>query len=367
MNSHERIRTLLAFREADRIGLMDSYWTDTLSRWREEGLPSEVQPGDHFGFDFEHVYIDASLRLPERLVEETDEYTIREDKHGFVAKQWKHKAGALGYLRHAISDRDAWRRLKSRLAQDVGQGCRLHTVSYFEPFVQWPTWEEMERAFAHLQRKERFILAVVYGPFEAVWRAHGFEETLTDLAADPGFARDMFETHVSLVLDVLAAALERGMKPDGLFLIEDLGFRSGPLMSLSMYRENLFPAHRRLGQFLEAHHIAYFVHSDGDVRTLIPTLIEAEVKVLQPLEARVGMDVRLLKSEYGHDLAFMGNIAVDKLSGSWTDIEQEVRTKVLAAKKEGGYIYHSDHSVPPSVSLKNYRYLMECLHKYGRY
>jgi len=27
-------------------------------------------------------------------------------------------------------------------------------------------------------------------------------------------------------------------------------------------------------------------------------------------------------------------------------IEQEIRTKLTAAKQDGGYIFHSDHSVP---------------------
>jgi hypothetical protein len=37
------------------------------------------------------------------------------------------------------------------------------------------------------------------------------------------------------------------------------------------------------------------------------------------------------------------------------------------AAKDGGYIYHSDHSVPPTVSWSNYCYLMELLDEYGVY
>lgn len=367
MNARERIQTLLSFREPDRIGLTDSYWEDTLSRWQKEGLPDDVDPTDYFGFDFDYIYIDTSLRLPERLIEDTDEYTVREDKHGFTAKQWKGRAGALGYLNHTIKDKVSWQRFKRRLEPDFGKGCRMHTVSYFEPFVEWPTWEEMKKAFALLREKGRFLLATVYGPFEGVWRAHGFKETLMDLLLQPEFVQDMFETHVSLIIGVLRDALRIGIKPDGLFLTEDLGFHSGPLMSLAAYTRSLFPAHRRLGEFLNEQSIYYFVHSDGDIRVFIPSLLKAGVQVLQPLEARAGLDVRELKAEYGRDLTFMGNINVDKLEGTPKDIEREVRDKVLVAKKGGGYIYHSDHSIPPQVSLENYRLLMGYLHKYGQY
>lgn len=161
MNARRRIQTLLSFREPDRIGLADSFWEDTLPRWQQEGLSADVNPGDYFGFNFDYIYIDASLRLPERLVEETEDYTIREDKHGLTAKQWKGRAGALGYLRHAIEDHTSWEKLKPRLDPNFGQGCRMHTVSYFEPFVEWPTWEEMHTAFARLREKGRFILVTV--------------------------------------------------------------------------------------------------------------------------------------------------------------------------------------------------------------
>ena len=37
------------------------------------------------------------------------------------------------------------------------------------------------------------------------------------------------------------------------------------------------------------------------------------------------------------------------------------------AKENGGYIYHSDHSVPDNVSFSRYRRVIELVHKYGSY
>ncbi|MCD6219136.1 hypothetical protein J7K43_01980 [Candidatus Calescamantes bacterium] len=78
-------------------------------------------------------------------------------------------------------------------------------------------------------------------------------------------------------------------------------------------------------------------------------------------------DVRKLKKIYGKDLVFVGNIDVRKLSGTKEEIEEEVRSKILIAKENGGYIYHSDHSVPPSVNFENYKYAIEMVKKYGKY
>ena len=63
----------------------------------------------------------------------------------------------------------------------------------------------------------------------------------------------------------------------------------------------------------------------------------------------------------------MGNIDATIMSRSKAEIEAEIGSKLTAAKKGGGYIYHSDHSVPSDVSLEQYTHVMEMVLKYGRY
>jgi hypothetical protein len=38
-----------------------------------------------------------------------------------------------------------------------------------------------------------------------------------------------------------------------------------------------------------------------------------------------------------------------------------------ALMKDGGYIFHSDHSVPPDVSWDNHQYVIELVRRYGTY
>jgi len=292
---------------------------------------------------------------------------VREDKHGFTAKQWKGKAGALGYLEHRVKTSDDWKTVKGRLAVDFGGASRINDRSYFEPFVKWPNWQEMAVTFQQIHQRGKFILLHVYGPHEANWRKHGFEETLMDMLLQPDLMIDMSRAHVDLIIQTLERAKSYGIIPDGLFMAEDLGVNTGPMFSPKAYRHILFPEHRRLGDYLHAQGIAYIIHSDGDVRKLIPMLGEAGVQVLQPMEARAGLDVRELKREYGKELSFMGNISIEKMNAPRAELEEEVRSKLEVAMVDGGYIYHSDHSVPSSVSLSNYQYLMSLLDRYGHY
>jgi uroporphyrinogen decarboxylase len=78
------------------------------------------------------------------------------------------------------------------------------------------------------------------------------------------------------------------------------------------------------------------------------------------------MDVRELKREWGDKLAFMGNIDTRKMADhNPAVIEEEIRTKLTAARVGGGYIYHSDHSVPPIVSCEQYQRVMALVHQYA--
>jgi len=48
-------------------------------------------------------------------------------------------------------------------------------------------------------------------------------------------------------------------------------------------------------------------------------------------------------------------------------IEEEIATKFRACMPSRGYIYHSDHSVPPQVSWETYQAIIKMVDKYGRY
>ena len=54
----------------------------------------------------------------------------------------------------------------------------------------------------------------------------------------------------------------------------------------------------------------------------------------------------------------------------WDDteaIEAEMRRVVPALKEGGGYVFSSDHSVPSSVSLENFRYIVNLAKDLGSY
>jgi len=388
MNSKERVKKILAHEEADRIPLFDSMWEDTLTRWIKEGLADEdifkkpdkgglvnifelqentLALNDYFNFDFDRIYMDASMRFKARVISETEDKITIKDRYGYTVEKVKGKSRTMRFIEFVNKGPETWKKIKDRMNVNFDNLSRIDTESFFLRVGKIPTWEEAKVKFDKLRKRNKFILLSVYGPFEATWRQYGFTNQLTDILLKKDFMQEMYEKYCYLVIDILKKGKEYGIKPDGMFFAEDMGYTNSLLLSPATYKEVLFPFHKMLGDYLRNNSINYFMHSDGKIYDLIPYLIKAGVEVIQPLEAKTGMDVRKLKKEFGKDLTFMGNINVMKLSGSKKDIEEEVISKITVAKKGGGYIYHSDHSIPPEVSLENYKYLISLVKKYGTY
>jgi uroporphyrinogen decarboxylase len=109
-------------------------------------------------------------------------------------------------------------------------------------------------------------------------------------------------------------------------------------------------------------------HSDGDIRLLIPHFLDAGVDMIQPLEAKASMDVRALAPQYGDRLGFCGNIDVTVLATNDRErIRAELHSKLAAAMPYRGYMYHSDHSIPPGVTFDTYRWLLDEARRVGWY
>jgi len=202
-------------------------------------------------------------------------------------------------------------------------------------------------------------------------RTHGMvgqEQLLVAMMDDPNWVADMFMTVAELTIAAAQEMTGAGIEFDGVFICDDMGYRNAPLFSPKIYKEICFPAHKKMMDFFHSKGLKVIMHSCGNVKVLIPHLIEAGLDCLQPLEVKAGMDLIELKKAYGDRLAFMGGIDARAMSDPDPSvIEREIETKITVAKKGGGYIYHSDHSVPSDVSFEQYKRVIELVRKYGKH
>ena len=111
-----------------------------------------------------------------------------------------------------------------------------------------------------------------------------------------------------------------------------------------------------------------FYHSDGDISSIIPELIEIGIDVLNPVQPEC-LDPAQVKREYGDRLAFWGTISIQRTMpfGTPEDVRQEVRDRVNTVGRSGGLLLAPTHVLEPEVPWENIVALFEAIEEYGKY
>ena len=351
MNSKERISLALNHKEADRVAIHDAPWFTTVRRWKKEGLPEWTEPQDYFNYEMESVGADTTFQFPMRIIEETEEYTIIQASYGETRKNWKNRISTPECTDFLVKDRKTWEEYKPRLSMNKTR---------FD-------WVTARNVYERAKSKGRFLYFSCGVGYDMLQAIIGSERLLIAIAEEPEWIRDIMKSATELLIAAGEEMLSV-FKFDGVFYGDDMGYRNASLFSPAAYKEIFFPYHKKACDFFKGKRLPIILHSCGCVKGLIPMLIDAGFTCLQPLEVKAGMDLIELKKAYGDKLAFMGGIDVRKMRHPDPNvIEEEIRTKITFAKKGGGYIYHSDHSVPDDISFDQYKTVIDLVHRYGSY
>ncbi len=352
LTTFERMSRVFDHEEPDRVPMSDGPWASTVARWHREGLPPGVSPHGFFGWDnIAGFSNDNSPRFPVKVLEETADYRIHTTAWGATMKNLSGRASVPEFLDFRIKDRDSWAEAKARMTPSED---RIDWASLAKNYPKW------EAAGAWIVGSAWFGYDVF-----ASWHV-GYERFLIALAEDPEWCRDMVETALDLNLAMLSMAWDRGYKFHAVRWPDDMGYRNGLFFSVDTYRRVIKPAQKRLIEWCHERGVRAMLHSCGNIMALIPDLVEIGLDALNPLEQKAGMDVFELKAKWGDKLVLEGGIDVRNMTDG-EKIEEEIRTKFEAVKKNGGYIYHSDHSVPDNVSFADYCRVMELVRYYGKY
>ncbi len=374
MTSRERVARTLARRQPDRVPIYDKFWFEVEREWREQlgcpfvydsrpskfdwsGSAPEAQPTslqEVFDMDIAEVaWPDYRLRFVEpETIEETDEWVLQRDGNEAVLKWWKHKMGTPEHVGYGIDSPEKWRKVKP-----------LITASR-----ERVRWHEFRPLYQRTRAKNRFICFCTVEPFEMIKDVLGHEIMLKAMLKQPEWIHEIFSTYTNVAIQMFEMTEAEDMKCDGAFVYGDMAYNTGPIMIPPQFREFLDPYHKRLFDEFHKRGMPVIFHSDGDIRPVIGDLISSGVDAINPLECKANMDLRDLAPQWGDRLGFVGGIDVRVLmTNDPEQIRAEVRSKLAAAMPYRGYIYHSDHSIPPGVTLESYRILLDEVRRVGRY
>ncbi len=352
MTGRDRFLMALRHQEPDQIPVQDTPWESAVARWRREGLPADHSPASYFGYEWAGMGADVSFQFPAQVIEETDTWAVERDVWGVLSKRYKGIEGIPDPGGFPVNSRRDWDELKPRLAWNDGR-------------VGWEGGLAANRRF---REEGKFVVFAGGFGYDRVQRFVSAPRVLEAMLEEPDWVKEMFDTIADTLLTACDAMIARGFRFDGTFIWNDMAYRGGPFYSPAVYRALEFPAQKRLCDFFHSHDMPVILHTDGNIKPLIPMLIEAGFDCLQPLEVKAGMDLVEMKQAYGDRLAFMGGIDVRAMADpDPAVIEREIARKIPVAKKGGGYIYHCDHSVPENVSFAQYCRTIELVRQYGKY
>jgi uroporphyrinogen decarboxylase len=352
MTSKERIKRMFDHEEADRVPITDSPWAGTLERWKKEGMPTDADWRDFFQVDkIETIGVDISPQYEKKIVEETADYVISTTEWGITLKNFKVPDSTPEFLDYRVNTREKWEEARARM-----------TVSRNRI-----DWDYLKKNYPLWQAEGRWIEGLFWFGFDVLhsWMA-GTETVLISMLEDPEWFSDMVNTFLDNTLAHYDMLWDKGYHFDSIFWYDDMGYKNRTFFSGELYAELLKPIHKRAIDWAHNHGIKTHLHSCGNIMAFIPQLVEIGLDALNPIEIKAGMDIKALKKNYGGKLAFHGGadaLLLDKREKILPYIEE----MLPLLKENGGYIFSSDHSIPNTVSLENYRAIVEAVKKFGAY
>jgi uroporphyrinogen decarboxylase len=184
----------------------------------------------------------------------------------------------------------------------------------------------------------------------------GFANWLVQLKVNPEFCEALLERGLDIQLGMAEQTLKAvGDAVDILYLADDYGMQTGPLISPELFRRIFKPRMARLIRFLRERSPARIAfHSCGSVYALIPDFIETGIELLNPVQVSAAdMDTARLRREFGRRLAFWGAVDSQQVlpHGTPAAVRAEVARRVQDLGP--GYIPCSVHNIQAEVPPEN--------------
>ena len=142
----------------------------------------------------------------------------------------------------------------------------------------------------------------------------------------------------------------------GVLMEQDTAGSNGPLVSPDMFRELSYPYLKaRMHHVRESGVEQIIFHNCGNNMPLMEMFIDCGVDCYQSLQTTAGMELGLLKQNYGQHLCFWGGASVELLiDGTPDEVRADVRKAMERGAPDGGFILGPSHSVAFGTKYDNF-------------
>jgi uroporphyrinogen decarboxylase len=276
---------------------------------------------------------------------------------------------AMPLNRAAVADTAALQRAGGRSFTDEHRG----PITSWQEFEAYP-WPDPARASTRSlewlsENLPEGMCIIASGGFahfcEYLTWLPGYE-TLCYLLYDQ---RDLVQAIAERLIEMFRVSLQRMLDFERVKIVwgsDDMGFRSGTLISPADLREFVLPGHKLMAQMAHAAGRPYLLHSCGNLAEIMDDLIDdVGIDAKHSFEDTIE-DVVELKPKYGDRIALLGGIDVDFMCrASEDEIRARVRHTLEHCLPGGGYCLGSGNSVANYIPVDNYLAMVDEGRRYG--
>lgn len=383
MNSRERVLACINHQEPDRVpyDLAGSTWTGiTNTAYQNLCKHLNIEPGETNWSDVIQQIVIPSDEMMQRLEVDTrgvfpltshnwDVFAKCEDRGSYLEyhDEWN-------FVHHFPKD-GYWFSLMKHPMLDVD----FNETGLIEEF-NWPDAGNKER-FKGLREQaikfrdqEKIVMTkgLCAGLFEMHQRVRGMENAMVDPFLYLENSDRLVGKLADLKIEFWDAALdELGDVVDIVGEGDDYGTQQSQLISPDQFREHYKPHFERVYRFIKekAPNVKLMFHSCGNVRPIIPDLIEMGVDILNPVHVKAeGMEPVQLKKDFGKDIVFWGG-GIDTQhtlpSGTVQEVKDEVKYNIDALAPGGGFVFNTVHNIQAEVPPENIIAMWDTLMEFG--
>ncbi len=351
MNEIERFYATMEYKPRDRAMFwVWGAWPETIERWKKENpdfdkidLNGKADRRQSFG----HWFF-PNPPFEKKIIEETERHILYINHEGILMRERRDnpQSSMPQFVRFLVETRQDFRIFwKEKMVPDLEK--RI-----------CPDWKNFLKDI----RSKPYPLIIISdrwgGFFGPLRNLVGVEKLCMLFYDDTIFLEEMMDANADFIIQMMSQILDV-ISIDAFGFWEDMAHKSGPLISPEMVRKFMLPRYRKVVDFLNSRGVKFIgLDSDGYIDSLIPVWLDAGLNFLYPFEVQAGMDVIQVRKKYGKDLRIWGGVDKRPIASGKRAIDDEIR-RIIPLIEDGGYIPHTDHSIPPDVSLDNYLYYLQ--------
>jgi uroporphyrinogen decarboxylase len=220
------------------------------------------------------------------------------------------------------------------------------------PHLDDVEWEDIER---WVSRTDLFVFITLEGCYAWGSRLFGFERFFLTMGREGPDLDDLILSVERLNLELAERAVARGAM--GALIADDIASNKGLMFHPKTLRTHFFPSLTRLVAGISAMKVPVFFHSDGNLNEVLDDIVSAGLDGLQGIESAAGMDIGLIKRQYGTRLCLWGNLDPRYLVMPYPKEELFEQVDLIAesAANGGGFILGTSSGLFKGVRPENLR------------